>query len=855
MLERDSQLAALREYADDAARGVGRLVLIEGEAGIGKSSLIEQFEVSLTEARWLWGACEGLSTPRPLAPLYDIADQMGGELDALCGDHAPRDRLFDALVDQLCSEQRLCVLVFEDVHWADDATLDLLRRLARRLQRLTVLVLVSFRDDHPAPGLQAALGELVRQRTVRRVTLPTLSIEAVRELVADRDMDSAEVLRLTGGNPYFVAELLAVGHDGLARSARDAVLARVGALSDGARTSVEAAALLGTRVDPDVLTKVAEVPTVTHDELVAAGLVLVVDRSLRFRHEITRLAVADAVPPFRAAQVHERALAVLAQRGGADASRLAFHAEGAGDAVAVVEHSVRAAHEASGLSSHREAVEHYRRALGWCDDADGALRRSLATELGLLDRWEEAEVLWREAIDVTSPQDPRSLGEAVRMHSRALWRLSRGEQARTVARAAVEILEPLGPSAELARARGELAGSEMMQGEAVAAEASANEALALADQFGLSDVASDALNVLACLLVDTGGDWEALLRRALSIARQGGASSQAGRCYVNLYSSFVDLDRVAQGESTFAEGLAYIEEHEVPVYGFCLLASRAEALEMTGRWDESLDLAVHLRDTPMSPINRMHLELGPTRIAVRRGTPEAGEAVRRLVDFADRTQEPQWVAPTRCLRAEWHWLGGRHEEARADVLVAAAAARESRLAGRVSVWQQRLGLPTPDPTMVGEPYATQIGEDFLAAAAAWDARQMAYEAALARYDSADAAALREALESFQRLHAEPMVRLTRRRLREHGVRVAGSRRSTLEHPAGLTLREQEVLELVCGGCSNAEIASRLVISVKTAGHHVSALLAKLGVDTRHEAAEAAQRRGLGPQHRESATAT
>lgn len=855
LLERESQLAALREYAADAARGVGRLVLVEGEAGIGKSTLLERLEEVVPDATWAWGACEGLSTPRPLAPLHDLADQLGGELQKLCRDQASRDHLFDALVDRLREEPDRLVIVFEDVHWADDATLDLLRLLARRVQRLPVLVLVTFREEHPAPRLREALGELVRQRTVRRVTLPTLSLAAVQQLAGDREVDAAEVHRLTGGNPYFVAELLATGREGLARTAHDAVLSRVGTLSRDARTAIEAAALLGNRIDADLVAEVSDVGRTSFDELVEAGLVLVSGRSLRFRHEIARLAIADALPPFRAAGIHARALDALARRGSTDASRLAFHAEGAGDGAAVVRHAAAAAAEAAALSSHREAAEHYRRALRFGEDGDGTLRRALAEELGLLDAWEEAEWLWREAIAATPDEDVLARGEAVRMHSRALWRLSRGAEARAEARAAVAILEPLGPTHELARAVVEVAGFAMMHSENDVAHASARQALALAQELGATDVMADALNVLGCLELDAGNDWERLLHRSLEVALEGGARIQAGRSYVNLYSAYVDLDRVAEGERTFHEGTKFIEEHEVPVYGFCMMASRTEALELTGRWDEALEVTAGFDDSPMSPINRMHMDLGRTRVAVRRGAPEAGVAVQALVDLALGTAEPQWIAPTLTLRAEWHWLAGRQEEAQHDLRDAAEAAAHTRYVGRHALWLHRLGLPSPSPDTLDDPYATQLRGDFAAAAEQWEARQMPYDAAWARLDSGEPEAMVAALATFERLGAEPVAALARRRLREAGLRPGAARRATREHPAGLTEREQDVLALLCRGCSNADIARELVISVKTAGHHVSALLAKLGVASRQEAAAEALRRGLAPEDREPARAT
>ncbi|HWJ67689.1 MAG TPA: AAA family ATPase [Nocardioides sp.] len=845
ILERETQLAALREYAADAARSVGRLVLVEGEAGIGKSTLLDQLEAELTGATWAWGACEGLRTPRPLAPLRDLAEELGGELLEACREQAPRDALFDGLITALRSAEGLHVLVFEDVHWADDATLDLLRHLARRVQRLPVLVLVTFRDEDSSARLRLALGELVRQRSVRRVTLPALSVEAIRALVAGTDLRPAEVHRLTGGNPYYVAELLVSGPDGLARTARDSVRARVEALSPDARRAVEAGALLGARLDPGLLVEVSGVDGAVCDELVAAGL-LVVDRpTLRFRHEITRLAVAETVLPFHAVEIHRRALAALEGRASADHARMAFHAEQAGLSDAVVGHAVRAAREAAGLNSHREAVDHYRRALRFTTDDEGVLQGALAQELGLLDQWVEAEQLWRQVLELTRRQGrERRYGDALQQHSRALWRLSRGAEARAAAEAALAVLRPLGPGPELARALAHLGGMLSMHGDAAAGAVLGREALALAEDAGLPETAADALNVIAFDEIETGGAWDASLRRALEIARDCGARNQAGRCYVNLYGNYVDLLRIAEGERTFHEGLAYIEEHEVPVYGYCMLASRAEALEMTGRWAESVAIAADLREAVMSPINRMHLDLGPTRVAVRSGAADATERLERLLPGMLSTQEPQWVVPGLLLRAEWHWLAGRTTDAADDVRTAAATGGSPFLQGRTGLWLQRLGLPTPAPTMLPEPFATQLCGRYADAAAAWERAGLPYEAALARLDSGDPDQVLAALDDLLRLGAEPAAAVARRRLRAAGVRPTAARQATLAHPAGLTEREQDVLALVCDGRSNADIATELVISVKTAGHHVSAVLGKLGVGTRQEAAALALRTGL-----------
>src|SRR5580692_7853172 len=137
LLERDPLLALLRQYADEAGRGEGRLVLIAGEAGVGKSVLVERFQRELPDASWSWGACDGLSTPRPLAPLFDLPRDLAGALEDLCGGRPELDDLFAALLRQVTVDDRLDVVVIEDIHWADEATLDLLRFFTRRIPTTT----------------------------------------------------------------------------------------------------------------------------------------------------------------------------------------------------------------------------------------------------------------------------------------------------------------------------------------------------------------------------------------------------------------------------------------------------------------------------------------------------------------------------------------------------------------------------------------------------------------------------------------------------------------------------------------------------------------------------------------------
>jgi predicted ATPase len=183
LLERESSLACLHEQAARARRGEGRLVLIGGEAGVGKSALVERLQRDLPDARWSWGTCDALFTPRPLGPLFDLADQLGGELLERCRASADADReeLFRALLREVASPAALDILVVEDIHWADEATLDLLRFLSRRLRGACLLIIATYRDDGLAAGdpLRVALGDLASQRCTRRIGLEPLSQDAV----------------------------------------------------------------------------------------------------------------------------------------------------------------------------------------------------------------------------------------------------------------------------------------------------------------------------------------------------------------------------------------------------------------------------------------------------------------------------------------------------------------------------------------------------------------------------------------------------------------------------------------------------------------------------------------------------
>ncbi|WP_191907987.1 ATP-binding protein [Nocardioides cynanchi] len=856
LLERETQLGSLLQYADEARGRAGRLVLISGEAGVGKSSLVEELQLRLPAATWAWGACDGLFTPRPLAPLHDIARGLGGDLLELVRSAASRDEIFDEVLRASAAVDDVSVLVIEDVQWADDATLDLLRFLGRRIRDLPLLLLVTFRDDALAPAdpLRVAVGELAGQRGTRRIDLPPLTSAGVRRLAEGSSYSPDELYLLTGGNPFFVVEVLSDDGTEIPASARDAVLARAARLSGPARATLDLASLDSWRVDPDLLSRAGGVAIETLDELLSSGLLKAEGDALRFRHELARRAIESEVPPHRCRAGHQALLDVLVEDDCDDEARLAYHAEEIGDPGLVARYAPPAARRAAELGAYRESAAQYERALRFPPDDQHELAElydEYADQLALVDSWpraaearERAIELWREL------GDDRREGYAYRRLGSVYWRLCQGARSNHAIARSLELLEPLGPDPELARTLSTQAFQLWADGDVEAGRAMLARAVTMAEQVGDAAVSSDVLNNAAFAAFLLRQDWRPQMDRALQTALAAGAEAQAGRAYANAYTFFIAQYRFAEGERYWRDGVAYCDDRDIPTYGTCLRGHRAVALLDLGRWDEAAALARRVLATEASPVNLLTSQVTLSLVLARRGEPGALEVIDPGVTEADSLAEAEWIAATRLARAEIRWLAGDHDGAVADLAVVRAAITPMDYLedARLSVWEQRLlGVSAPASPAPG-PWATSLIGEHAAAATHWERLGCRYESAMSLLDSDCEDDLREAITRFESLGADAAARRTRQKMKELGHRAvpAGARATTREHPVGLTRREDEVLALLCEGLTNEEIAGRLVVSTRTVDHHVSAVLAKLGVGSRGAAAARARALSLVP---------
>jgi DNA-binding CsgD family transcriptional regulator len=850
LLERDACLDELGMALQNAVSGEGRVALVSGEAGIGKTSLVEWFaRQRRASVRVLWGACDALFTPRPFGPLHDMAAQTQGQLSALLNSDVNRSAIFSAVLGEL--QGRPSIAVFEDVHWADEATLDLLRFLGRRIARTMALLVMTYRDDevgsrHP---LRTVLGDLATSPATRRIPLRPLTETAVRTLVGERAIDAVALHRQTGGNPFFVTEVLANAGGGLPPSIRDAVLARTARLSLSAQAVVHAAAVIGPRIEPWVLAGVTGAEAVAADECLAIGVLRAQGEALAFRHELARQTILEAISPPHKMVLHRMTLDVLKASPATchDLPRLAHHAEAASDREAVLEYAPAAAKQAAAASAHREAASLYALALRYADDLPADRRARLlevyARECQIIGQQTEAIAVQRRALELRG-----ELGNALKQGetlARLMAMLLRAGQTAEVERGtqtAIAMLEALPTSRELALAYRVRASLHLANRDCAEALVWAEKARTLAERFA-------DINLLAAVYVTIGTAWLFLdyargcehLHRGLDFARDAGLGSWVANMYSNLGSGSGELYQFLRAERVLAEGIAHATEHDLDSFRVYMLAWQALTHVHRGRWPEAVTMATEVLHNPSTSVmSRLTVRVALGRLRARRGDPGVQTVLDEARALATQADNIQRLGPVYAARAEAAWLSGERErtveEARA-VYDLAVGKQHPWVAGELAFWRWRAGDAVAPPAWIATPFAFHLAGDWRAAAAEWERLGCPYEHARALADG-DRTAQIAALAIFDRLGAQPAADVLRQRMRAAGVQniPRGPRPTTRHNPFGLTARQMDILALLAEDLTNGKIAAQLYISPKTVDHHVSAVLAKLGVHSREAAA-------------------
>lgn len=861
---RERELDQLAAMTAGARAGRGGAVMVCGESGAGKTTFVEAFVRGLADdTRVLWGACDPLSTPRPLGPLRDLAHGFSATTrQQLVESTQPYD-IFVSVYDELRSPPS--VLVLDDLQWADQGTLDLCRFLLRRAAQSSLLTIGIMRDDevsvtHPLRGL---LGDVARSPHAFSLTVPPLSVDTIATLVAGRDVDPVWLHRVTGGNAFFVCEML--DHDcsdgaDLPTTVRDAILARTADLDATAWDLLHlltcASGAIGDRLLVGLGVTLPALRALDQAKLIRRDA-----RGVAFRHDLCRRAIASVIPPGAEPGLHRKFIDVLDDAVSRDPAVLTHHALGAGDTALVATAAAEAGRAAARAGAHTQACEFFQIALrhgGLHGDATEAqLLELLAAEYYLTDRLADAINACRRAMLLRRAMGS-SVGVSANHHALAVYEWYSGNRAAADshaadAAAALEDVALQSDSIEMVQLGHALA---MQAYLAVQASHIDDAQRTLARARDIVTVTGDADLSVRVELIEyycaiLHGDDDArdrLLAVLASAPRHIDETYSSG--YTNLTYFDVEQRRLGPAGELLGESIPLMVEHDLPICRMVQLGSRSRWGLLVGDWDAALADADVVLNSPSAPLARVWPLLIRGIVTLRRTGTDTGD-IDEAWELACRFGEMIRVLPAACALAERTWLTGVHDprlERCSSLLASAPVSGLEWARGELAAWSHRLGAPAPGPHVAGvaEPYALLLDGRFDAAADAFDHLSTPYDAALALLDAGATASTRRALDVFDRLGADRVAAKVRSDLRAAGAAaIPGPRRATtLDNPAGLTNRQVDVLRLLADGLTNAELADRLFLSVKTVDHHVSAILTKLDVTKRRDAVRRARETGL-----------
>jgi ATP/maltotriose-dependent transcriptional regulator MalT len=708
-------------------------------------------------------------------------------------------------------------------------------------------------SKHP---LHFLLGDFPSHLSIR-IPVPRLSENAVQLLAQRAGRRPEDLYTATGGNPFFVSEVIAAEAEGIPTSVRDAVLTRVARLSPAAKSIVELVSLMPGTADIWLLEEILHPDPDALDECIERGILHSKADALAFRHELARQSVEDSLPVGKSRDLHAKILAILlhSERNPVPLARLVHHAVRAGDEQATLQSAPAAAWHASNLGAHREAASLYKTSLSIARhlsiEAQAELFEDLSFENYLIDNLDEALRAREQAILIWERLERyERAGDCNRWLSRLYWSLGNRKEAERYADRAIEILLKRPPGSELAMAFSNKSQLHMLAWEEEPALKWGNRAIELAEKLGTVEIFVHALtNVGSAESLQDPEGGHGKIEHALKIAREKEMHDHVGRCYANLASNCVRSRQYAQGQRWLEEGLEYTTARDLDFYSVYLLGWQAQMYFDTGRWQEAEEQALEaIRLSQRLSTTSLPSLFALGYLKVRQGDSGAGELFERARSLVLSTGELQRIGPLAAARAEAAWWQGDRVRAEAEVSPAyelALSRNDPWIFGQLAYWMWRIGKMDIPMERLAPPYALMIQGEWQQAAREWERIGCPFEQALALAEGDEPAQVR-ALTIFEQLGARPAVDRLRKQLRAQGItnlpRISSP--SKPEDLNALTPREVEVLRLVAEGLSNPAIAERLTISVGTVKAHTASIYSKLGTNNRVQALSRARERQL-----------
>jgi len=843
LIERADFLNTLHNKFENIADAEGHCLLVSGEAGIGKTSLVRAFCQEIKkECKILQGTCDALFTPRPLAPLYDIAWQMQSDVMERVKDKRDRTELFTNLLQELCAQNAPIVLIFEDVHWADEATLDFIKFLARRINQLHCLFVLTFRDNEIVSGhpLRNVFGQLPRD-VFTRLQLTALSKEAVETMAAEKGYSGESVYSISGGNPFYVTEILASYSVGVPDNVKDSILSVYNRQNEKTREVWRFLSVQPTGFETDYLLKMDPTCVEAIELCLESGIILHEHNKVFFKHELYRRTIEASLSPLLRVSLNKRILDLFLKdfEQKREIERIIHHAKNANEYELVTHYALIAAKHTSCIGAHIESAKLFFSAIEYYQGSDKnklhELYEGYAYECYLINKHKDAIIFMNRSLKLWEGEDDKERSsDCMRFLSRLYWVDGNRKQAEKFAAKAIELLDNEPDSKSKGLSYSNLAQLTMIYNQYPESIYWGQKAMLIAEALKDEDIRAHALNSIGTVkmrLPSYQQEGLDLMHQSLEIALRNSYHEHAARAYSNMGSNSVVLRDYEFGKTILETGLKYCDELDMDMWVNYMLVHMCRLKLETGYWNEAFTISENLiNNTNQGIFFKTGALAVMATIKMRRGDTDVVPILLDAKDKAFSTMELQRIIPVLAALLEYEWITGK------------ALTDERAIDYTITMLEQAGGVDMDNKFVYWllkvrkkyEPFHKSHNE--YSDPKLWERLGCPYEHALALF-AGDEADKRKALSIMQELGATAVYEKLKMEMRASGIKSIprGMRESTRANIARLTEREVDVLKLLKEGMQNKEIADRLFISAKTVDHHITSILFKLDVNSRVKA--------------------
>ena len=861
LLEREKQLEILLTGFAKAVQGEGRSFFILGEAGAGKTSLIRHFSEQVKGQCSVYVSfCDSLYTPRPLGPVYDLAYKINRDLASSLGSFTSRTDLFAAVYDAFTSSSAPSIFIIEDVHWADEATLDFIKFFSRRINHSSSLLLMSCREfeaacNHP---LRNVMGELPRD-SFSRISLPAFSKATVEKLASERGYSGENLYEITGGNPFYVMEMLASYREEIPDNVKDAVLALFNPLVGKTRDIWEMLSIMPEGMETNILATFDTDWELVLDRCVTYGVLLIRNDKVLYKHELFRRTIESSISPLRRIQLNRKILESFLDRFIREGAieRIVHYATNAGDNSLVAKYAPLAAKQAALLAAHTQAAKLYKTAIDFNEDKSPetliSLYEAYSYECYLINHIQDAIIYTGKALRLHQAMgNPTRIGNTIRFLSRLWWFFGNRKESIKYAMEAISIFETESISPEKAMAYSNLSQLKMLSAEFEDTLFWGNQAIKMARELNNPDILSHALNnVGAAQMAKPDHEQEGFknLMESLDIALKHDAQEHAARAYTNIIANFTANREYEKANIYLAKGIQYCLDKDLHSWMRYKLGWKARLLLDTGRLQEAKAIAASLLEFPdltsIVKINALYI-LGT--IDTWEGIQTSIELLNEAKQLAFITEEAQRILPVTLALSQYEWLKNQFVMNEDEISTAVSMIRQTGLNDQTLQALYWLKKSRPDHQAIQQLYQqfeqdrnhSKIADSYFE-----KMFNCSFEKAVLLFEGSDTEK-KQSLAILEELQATAVIKKLKDDLRDSGQSKIprGMRSSTRNNPALLTSRELDILQLLRTGAANKEIAAQLFISPKTVDHHISSILFKLDVPSRVKAVGEAEKRGI-----------